>query len=168
MGPRTPRSPSQRGLESTPFVVPPTNRSSDSPAFHGIVSHDWRPGSKLRLFQHGSASVSQIHRPNNKARRTLIVGSQPLPSPITTSFSSVSVHRTAGNEPVPQGRQNDFDQFIPEAPIMFPLRSGGEGISLDNALAENFDHLIGRDDPMFENYTAPAISLHLEVSFAAV
>ena len=51
---------------------------------------------------------------------------------------------------------------------MFPLRSGGEGISLDNALAENFDHLIGRDDPMFENYTAPAISLHLEVSFAAV
>ena len=112
--------------------------------------------------------MSQIHHPSNNRRRTLIVGSQPLPSPVPSTFGLVGGHRTAVNEPVPQGRQNDFGQFIPEAPIMFPLRSGGEGMSLDDALAENFDHLIGRDDPMFENYTAPAISLHLEVSFAAV
>ena len=65
---------------------------------------------------------------------------------------------------VPHHRQNYFDQFIPENPITFHSRTGGDGIALVDVMNENFDHLIGRDDPMFANYTGPAISLRLEVS----
>lgn len=64
---------------------------------------------------------------------------------------------------VPHHRQNYFDQFNPEHPITFPSRSGRDGIALSDVLGENFDHLVGRDDPMFANYTGPAISLRLEV-----
>lgn len=64
---------------------------------------------------------------------------------------------------VPHHRQNYFDHFIPENPITFLRHSGVDGITLKEALAENFDSLIGRDDPMFANYPGPAISLRLEV-----
>lgn len=66
---------------------------------------------------------------------------------------------------VPHHRQNYLDQFIPENPITFPHRYGGDGIALTDALSENFDNIVGRDDAMFANYPGPAISLRLEVSF---
>jgi hypothetical protein len=69
---------------------------------------------------------------------------------------------------VPHHRQNYFDQFTPEGPITFLSRTGRDGIALTDVLNENFDHLIGRDDPMFPNYAGPAISLRLEVSPASV
>ena len=99
----------------------------------------------LRLFQHGSTSMAQIHAPsNNRERREVVVPQRPY---------------------TPHHRQNYFDQFIPENPITFPSRSSGrEGIALADVTSENFDHLVGRDDPMFANYTGPAISLRLEVS----
>ena len=65
---------------------------------------------------------------------------------------------------VPHHRQNYFDQFIAENPITFSSRSGRDGIALADVMNDNFDHLIGRDDPMFPNYQGPAISLRLEVS----
>jgi len=65
---------------------------------------------------------------------------------------------------VPHHRQNYFDQFIPENPITFPSRPGRDGIALTDVMNENFDYLIGRDDPMFANYAGPAISLRIEVS----
>ena len=65
---------------------------------------------------------------------------------------------------VPHHRQNYFDQFNPDGPILFSGRSGREGIALPDVMSENFDHLAGRDDPMFANYAGPAISLRLEVS----
>ena len=65
---------------------------------------------------------------------------------------------------VPHYRQNYFDQFIAENPITFPSRSGRDGIAFTDILNENFDDLIGRDDPMFPNYQGPAISLRLEVN----
>ena len=66
---------------------------------------------------------------------------------------------------VPHHRQNYFDQFIAENPITFPSRTGRDGIALTDVMNENFDYLMGRDDPMFANYPGPAISLRLEVSF---
>ena len=66
---------------------------------------------------------------------------------------------------VPHHRQNYFDQFNPEGPITFPKTTGGDGITLMDAMNENFDSLIGRDDPMFASYVGPAISLRLEVNF---
>jgi len=66
---------------------------------------------------------------------------------------------------VPHHRQNYFDQFSPENPITFTSRAGGVGIALTDVMNENFDLLVGRDDPMFANYTGPAISLRLEVSY---
>ena len=65
---------------------------------------------------------------------------------------------------VPHHRQNYYDQFIAENPIAFPSRTGRDGIALTDVINESFDYLIGRDDPMFANYTGPAISLRLEVS----
>ena len=50
---------------------------------------------------------------------------------------------------------------------MFLIRSGRNGIAFTDVLNENFDHLVGRDDPMFANYTGPAVSLRLEVSPAS-
>lgn len=136
------------GLNRSPSWSPPRTGHPIPQFFTVGFSRSRRLGSRLRLFQHGSASMSQIQHPINNRRRTQIaVPQRPY---------------------VPHHRQNYFDQFIPEAPITFPLRSGGEGMSLDDALAENFDYLIGRDDPMFANYTGPAISIRLEVSFAVV
>jgi hypothetical protein len=127
----------------------PPHTGHPIPQFFTVgFSRSWRLSSTLRLFQHGSASMSQIQHPSNNRRRTQIAVPQ--------------------RAYVPHHRQNYFDQFIPETPITFPLRSGGEGMSLDDALAENFDYLVGRDDPMFANYTGPAISIRLEVSFAAL
>ena len=65
---------------------------------------------------------------------------------------------------VPHHRQNYLEQFNPETPITFTGRSGREGIALTDVMNEYFDNLMGRDDPMFANYTGPAISLRLEVS----
>jgi len=64
---------------------------------------------------------------------------------------------------VPHHRQNYFDQFIADTPITFFSHSGREGIALTDVLNESFDHLVGRDDPMFASYMGPAISLRLEV-----
>ena len=69
---------------------------------------------------------------------------------------------------IPHHRQNYFDHFAAENPITFPSRSGRGGIALTDVLNENFDHLVGRDDPMFANYVGPAISLRLEVSSTRV
>lgn len=100
------------------------------------------PGGILRLFQHGSTSMTQIHTPsNNRSRYEVDVPQRPY---------------------VPHHRQNYFDQFIPEHPITFSSRSGREGIALNDVMNDNFD-LAGKDDPMFANYTGPAISLRLEV-----
>jgi len=102
----------------------------------------------LRLFQRGSTPMIQIQMPgNNRGHREVMVPQRPY---------------------VPHHRQNYFDQFIPENPIVFPIRSGRDGIALTDVMNENFDHLIGRDDPMFANYTGPAISLRLEVSYVSV
>ena len=101
----------------------------------------------LRLFQHGSTSMTQIQIPSNSRGR-----------------HEVNIPQRSY---VPHHRQNYFDQFLPEHPITFLSRAGGVGIALTDVLNENFDHLIGRDDPMFANYTGPAISLRLEVSSAS-
>jgi len=63
---------------------------------------------------------------------------------------------------VPHHRQNYFDQFNPEGPITFPKTTGGDGIALMDAMNENFDSLMGRDEPMFASYAGPAITLRLE------
>lgn len=90
--------------------------------------------------------MSRIHTSSNsRVRREVVVPQRPY---------------------VPHHRQNYFDLFIPEAPITFPRRSGGEGIALTDVLSDNFDLLLGRDDPMFVNYPGPAISLRIEVGFA--
>ena len=94
------------------------------------------------LFQLGSTSVTQI-RSNSRTGREVDVPQRPY---------------------IPHHRQNYFDQFIAENPITFCTRSGRQGIAITDVMSENFDHLWGRDDPMFANYTGPAISLRLEVS----
>lgn len=58
-----------------------------------------------------------------------------------------------------------MDQFIPESPITFHRQLGGSGIELTEVLDDNLDDLVGRDDPMFSNYTGLSISLRLEVQF---
>ena len=68
---------------------------------------------------------------------------------------------------VPHHRQNYLEQFFPEGAITFPQRTGMDGIPLIDAMNENFDNLIGRDDAMFANYAGPAISLRLEVGLAS-
>lgn len=98
------------------------------------------------LFQHGSTSVTQI-RSNSRVGREVDVPQRPY---------------------VPHHRQNYFDQFIPENPITFPTRSGRQGIAITDITSENFDHLLGRDDPMFANYPGPAISVRIEVSSSRV
>lgn len=87
-------------------------------------------------------SMSRIRTSSNRVRREVVVPQRPY---------------------VPHHRQSYFDQFIPENPITFPRRSGRVGITLADVMSENFDDLVGRDDPMFANYTGPAISLRLEV-----
>jgi len=94
------------------------------------------------LISHGSTSMNQIQHPSNiRGQSQVVVPQRPY---------------------VPHHRQNYFDQFIPENPITFPRRHGGDGIPFTDVLSENFDCLVGRDDPMFANYTGPAISLRLE------
>ena len=106
--------------------------------------HHREPDDILRLFQHGSTSTTQIQMPSDsQGQRGVMVPQRPY---------------------IPHHRQNYFDQFIPENPITFPSRSGRRGIALADVMNENFVHLIGGDDPMFVNYTGPAISLRLEVS----
>ena len=95
----------------------------------------------MRFFQYGSASVI----PSNISRRGQV--------------------RIPQRPYVPHHRQNYFDQFIPESLITFPRRYGGDGIALTDIMSENFEGLVGRDDPMFADYTGPAISLRIEVSF---
>ena len=58
-----------------------------------------------------------------------------------------------------------MDQFIPESPITFHRQLGGSGIELTEVLDDNLDDLVGRNDPMFSNYTGLSISLRLEVQF---
>jgi hypothetical protein len=87
--------------------------------------------------------MTRIHAPNNsRGQREVVVPQRPY---------------------IPHHRQNYFDQFIPETPITFPSRSGRDGIALEDVMNESFDHLLGRDDSMFANYTGPAISLRIEV-----
>ena len=136
------------GLNRSPSWSPPRTGQPIPQFFTVGFSRSRRLGSKLRLFQHGSASMSQIQHPINNRRRTQIaVPQRPY---------------------VPHHRQNYFDQSVSKAPITFPLHSEGGGISLDDALAENFDDLVGRDDPIFANDTGQPISLRIEVSFASV
>ncbi|KAF9644729.1 hypothetical protein BDM02DRAFT_874158 [Thelephora ganbajun] len=92
------------------------------------------------MFLHGSTSVIQIPD-DNTGRRQVIVPQRPYVLPYGQSY---------------------FDKFIPENPITFPSRSGGDGIVLTDAINENFDHLIGRDDHVFVEYTGSAITLRLE------
>jgi hypothetical protein len=98
----------------------------------------------LRPFQHGSASMTQVYMPNNSRRRREVMVPQ--------------------RQYVPHHRQNYFDHFAPESDITFPSRTGPDGIPLADVLNDNFDNLVGRDDPMFAGYVGPAISLRLEVS----
>ena len=63
---------------------------------------------------------------------------------------------------IPLHSQDYPNRFISE--ITFPSRSGRDGILLADALSEEFDNLIGGDDPAFVGYTGPAISLRFEVN----
>lgn len=102
----------------------------------------------LRLFQLGPTSTNWIQMPgNSRGQLEVVVPQRPY---------------------VPHHRHNYFNQFIPENPIVFPSCSGWDGIMLADAMNKNFDHLIGRHDPMFANYTGPAISLRLGVNSAPV
>jgi hypothetical protein len=127
-------------LMASPTYRPPNSSISPSK----FPSH-WKLGRTLRSFQHGSASMSWIQHPANNRRINQVA----LPQ---RSY-------------IPHHRQNYFEQFIAENPITFARRPGGDGILLTEALSENFDCLVGRDDSMFANYTGPAISLRLEASF---
>lgn len=121
-------------------------QSFGPPNVFGMFLRHREPGGILRLFQHGSMSMTQMHTPsNNRSRREVEVPQRPY---------------------IPHHRQNYLDQFIPEHPITFSSRSGREGIALNDVMNDNFDHLAGRDDPMFANYAGPAISLRLEVRSA--
>jgi len=68
---------------------------------------------------------------------------------------------------VPQRQYVHQDQhlYLPEDPITFPSRAGGVGITLTDAMFENFHYLIGRDDPLFTKAAHLFIELRLEVSF---
>lgn len=102
-------------------------------------------GNILRSSQHIPTPVTQIQMPGSSRRREVIIPQRSY---------------------IPHHRQNYSGQFSPENPITFRSRSGREGITFTDILSENFDHLMGRDDPMFVNYMGPAVSLRLEVGSA--
>ena len=143
----------ERRLRSIYFMASPTYQSTGPSSTHRAFSsstslgkspNHWTVSNELRSFQHGSASMVQTqHSRNTRGRSQVPVPQRPY---------------------VPHHRQNYFDQFIPEHPITFPRRYGGDGITLTDVVSENFDCIVGRDDPMFANYVGPAISLRLEVS----
>ena len=125
-------------------LMAPTRRSSGSSAVSGVSLYNGGSGNILRLFQSGYTPAIQIQLPGgSRERREVMVPQRPY---------------------TPHHRQNYFDQFTPENPITFSNRSGQEGIALTDVMSENFDHLLGRDDPMFPNHVGPTISLRLEVS----
>lgn len=49
----------------------------------------------------------------------------------------------------------------PEDRATFRCLFGGDGIMLDDALRGNFEHLIGRDDPMFADYMGYSMNLRI-------
>jgi len=93
----------------------------------------------VRLFQHESTPMTQVQTPGQ--RETMVPQRQHVPP-----------HR----------------RFIPENPIVFLINSGRDGIALTDAIKQNFDHLAGRNDSMFMNYTDSSISLYFGVSSASV
>ena len=125
-------------------LMAPTCWSSGSSTVPGVLLYNRELGNILRLSQSGYTPVIQIQVPGgSRERREVIVPQRSY---------------------IPYHRQNYFDQFTPENPITFSNRSGQEGIALTDVMNEYFDHLLGRDDPMFPNYKGPTISLRLEVS----
>ncbi|KAF9642098.1 hypothetical protein BDM02DRAFT_3193922 [Thelephora ganbajun] len=60
---------------------------------------------------------------------------------------------------IPSNNSGQRQVMVPQQnPIMSLRRSGEDRIALTDVMNEGLDHLIGRDDPMFLNYTGPAIS----------
>ena len=126
-------------------MVSPTVRLFEPSNFLGTLLHHGKLGNMLRLSRRQTGIMVQMSS-NRSRRHGIIVPQRPY---------------------VPHHWQNYFDQFNQENPIAFPRHAGWVGIVSIGVVNENFDHSVGRDDPVFANHRGPAISLRLEASPAS-